>query len=90
VQQRGKHELDSVGAELGHDGAGSVVGGRAHVLIGVAETEEHVRQNVYNVGLKETAEHVAEHLEGKEGALAMRGALLVLQERDSPIVKHYS
>jgi hypothetical protein len=47
-------------------------------LVGVAEAEQEVRQDVHDVGLEEAAEHVAELGEGEEGALAVPRIFLIL------------
>ena len=77
-EQRGEDELHPVAAEVGHDGPGCLVCGLADVLVPVPEAEEQVGEEVHHVGLEQPAEHVAEGLEGEQGALAMAVVLLVL------------
>jgi hypothetical protein len=77
-EQAGQHQLHPVRGQLGHDGLRAVVCRFAHVLVGVAEAEQEVRQDVDDVGLEEAAEHVAELGEGEEGALAVPRIFLIL------------
>ncbi len=77
-QKAGQHQLHSVRGQLGHDGLRAVVCCFAHVLVGVAEAEQEVWQDVHDVGLEEAAEHVAELGEGEEGALAVPRIFLIL------------
>ena len=82
-QQAGQDQFDAVGGQLRHDRLGAVVGGLAHVLVGVAEAEEEVGQHVDDVGLKEAAQHAAELGQGEQGALAVPRILLVLCIKNS-------
>ena len=56
---------------------GGLISRLSDVINGVTEAEQEIGQHVDDVGLEESAEHVAQHLEGEEGALAVVRVLLV-------------
>lgn len=44
------------------------------VLVTISEAEQEVGQNVHHVGLKQFAQHVTQHLKGKQGTLVGQAA----------------
>lgn len=78
VEQRRQHQLDAVRAEAAHDELGGVVGGGAHVLRPVAQTQQQVRQRVHHVRLEQPPQRAAQLLQREQRALAVLVVLLLL------------
>ena len=65
--------------ELGHDCFGAIICSLSHILVAIAEAEEEVGKDVYNIGFKESAKHGTQLGESKKTSLSVSIVLLVLQ-----------